>query len=180
MLNTHAPMRRILQVFTFLFSSFLFTHCAPLAEVPPPKKAVTPALKPSVWVEPAPSNSISRSSIHAALEAGLGRFLSTLEIEPVLNSRRQFVGWKILQLHNPEWAHFDLKPGDTITRINGFRIERDHQAHQVFHSLAVASEIRVSLIRDQKAQEIRIAIVDTTTPNDNRATSSDHEPKTEE
>jgi type II secretory pathway component PulC len=56
------------------------------------------------------------------------------------------------------WEGVDLKVGDVVTRVNGFKIERDYEANAAFKSLAVASEIRVSLIREGTPTEIRFAI----------------------
>ena len=47
-----------------------------------------------------------------------------------------------------------------MLRVNGFPIERDDQANKAFKSLAVASEIRVAMIRDGKAAELRLAIIE--------------------
>ena len=56
------------------------------------------------------------------------------------------------------WEGVDLKVGDVVTRVNGFKIEREHEANAAFKSLAVASEIRVSIVRDGAPAEIRFAI----------------------
>ena len=41
-----------------------------------------------------------------------------------------------------------MKPGDVVTAVNGFSIERPEQAQQAFLSLAVASELRVDYERE--------------------------------
>ncbi len=120
-------------------------------------KATEPAPAP---VEPGPKDSVSRASVDAALKAGLGRFLANVEVEASLDGKGKFVGWRVVRLHGEMWSGIDLQPGDVVTRVNGFKIEREIEADRAFKSLAVASEIRVSLLRDGKTTELRFAIVD--------------------
>ena len=120
---------------------------APVAEAPAP---------PS---EPGPKEAVARSSVDAALKAGLGRFLAYLDVEAQVD-KGKFVGWRIVELRGDAWGGVDLKPGDVVTRVNGFKIERDHEANKAFKSLSVASEIRVNLVREGKPVELRFAIVE--------------------
>jgi type II secretory pathway component PulC len=124
------------------------TNKAPVAEAPPAPPA-----------EAQPKDKVPRASVNAALKAGLGKFLGNLEVEAQLE-KGKFVGWRIVQLHGDMWSGVDLKPGDVVTRVNGFKIEREHEANAAFKSLEVASEIRVSVIRAGQPLEIRFAIVD--------------------
>jgi len=148
-------------------ASKFFVLALPLAiaacggsEAPPPatpKPAVVePPPAPS---EPGPKESVSRSSVDAALKAGLGKFLTHVEVEAQVE-KGKFVGWKIVELRGDMWSGVDLKTGDVVTRVNGFKIERDHEANAAFKSLAVASEIRVNVIREGKPVEIRFSIVE--------------------
>jgi type II secretory pathway component PulC len=109
--------------------------------------------------EPQPKESVSRASVDATLKAGLGKFLSQVEVEPHLN-RGEFIGWRIVELRGAMWEGVDLKPGDIVTRVNGFKIEREYEANAAFKSLAVASEIRVSIVRNGQPTEIRFSIVE--------------------
>lgn len=127
----------------------------PAAEAPRPTVAEAP--KPPS--EPQPTENVPRASVNAALKAGLGKFLANLEVEAQLEKGR-FVGWRIVELRGDMWTGVDLKPGDVVTRVNGFKIEREHEANAAFQSLAVASEIRVSVLRGGQPQEIRFAIVE--------------------
>jgi S1-C subfamily serine protease len=113
-------------------------------------------------VEPGPKDAVSRGSIDRAIKAGLGHFLSFLEIEAALDAKGKFVGWRVLELRGPKgtWDGVDLHAGDIVTSVNGFPIERDYQADKAFKSLGVASEIRVGLLRDGKKSELRFAILD--------------------
>lgn len=131
------------------------------SEAPPPATPKAPAVAepPPAPSEAAPKDSVSRSAVDAALKAGLGKFLSHVEVEAQVD-KGKFVGWKIVELRGEMWAGVDLKPGDVVTRVNGFKIERDHEANAAFKSLSVASEIRVNVIREGKPVEIRFAIVE--------------------
>lgn len=124
-----------------------------------PVKPAVAAAEPATPGEPQPKDKIPRASVDAALKAGLGRFLGNVEVEAQLE-KGKFVGWRIVELRGAMWTGIDLKPGDVVTRVNGFKIEREHEADAAFKSLAVASEIRVSLMRDGKPAEVRFAIVD--------------------
>lgn len=119
-----------------------------VAEAPPPPPS-----------EPQPKDKIARASVDAAVKAGLGKFLGNLEVEAQLD-KGKFVGWRIVELRGDMWSGIDLKPGDVVTRVNGFTIEREHEADAAFKSLTVASEIRVSVLRSGQPAEIRFAIVD--------------------
>ena len=129
------------------------------SEAPPP---VTPKAKveaPAPPVESGPKDAVARSSVDATLKAGLGKFLAHVEVEPQVD-KGKFVGWKIVELRGDMWDGVDLKPGDVVTRVNGFKIERDYEANAAFKSLSVASEIRVNVLREGKPLEIRFAIVE--------------------
>ena len=117
---------------------------------------------PVVAPEPQPEAGIRRSAVDRALAAGLGRFLGYVDLDAALDGKHHFVGWKVLELRGAPgaWDGVDLHVGDVVTRVNGFPIERDDQADHAFHSLAVASEIRLSILRDGKPAEVRISIVD--------------------
>ena len=107
--------------------------------------------------EPQPKDKVARASVDAALKAGLGKFLANLDVEPQLD-KGKFVGWKILELRGAMWEGVDIKVGDVVTRVNGFKIEREHEANAAFKSLGVASEIRINVIRDGQPIEVRFAI----------------------
>jgi type II secretory pathway component PulC len=73
----------------------------------------------------------------------------------------KFHGFRIANLRDPDfWGGVDLKPGDVVTTVNGFPIERPEQAQTAFESLQVASELKVAYDRDGKPRELVYAIVD--------------------
>jgi type II secretory pathway component PulC len=140
-----------------LFALFL-AGCG--GSTPPPetsKPNVGKVEAPPPPSEPQPKDKVPRAAVDAALKAGLGRFLANVEVEPQLE-KGKFVGWKIVELRGAMWDGVDIKVGDVVTRVNGFKIEREHEANAAFKSLAVASEIRVSVIREGTPTEIRFAI----------------------
>ncbi len=86
-----------------------------------------------------------------------------LSDEPVMVDGK-FHGFRIKELRGDMWKGVDLRPGDVVTRVNGFAIERPEQAVEAFQSLSVASELRVAYERDGAPRELRYAIVDPLPP----------------
>ena len=148
---------------------------APLDEVPaaevPPAEA-PPAEAPPIE-EPTPESSldqpyervrkgvITRTELVPVLDEGLGRFLQNVQTEPEFH-KGAFVGFRIVSLFpgEPAYASLDLRPGDTVTRINGRPIERPEQAIAVWEELRTASVLVVDYRRDGEPQALRFAIVD--------------------
>jgi hypothetical protein len=140
------------------------------AETPSPKTATTSAPLPTadsaaastdMPTEAVPAGSIPRSRVDKALDAGLGAFLQhvVLDDSPVMIDGK-FHGFRIDELKGAMFKDVDLKPGDVVTHVNGFPIERPEQAMEAFSSLAVSSELRVDYDRDGKPRELRYPIVD--------------------
>ncbi|MGA7120913.1 MAG: hypothetical protein WBY94_12490 [Polyangiaceae bacterium] len=133
----------------------------------PPSPAAAPKAAPTVLAMPpatpgSPAHTVARSAVRATVARGLGAFLQRVELDdnPVRVNGR-FRGFRIAALHDSDfWAGIDLKPGDVVTRVNGFPIERPEQAQTAFESLQVASELRVSYDRDGEPREIVYLIVD--------------------
>jgi type II secretory pathway component PulC len=110
----------------------------------------------------APDHAVSRSALHAVVSQGLGAFLQHVDIDdqPVFVGGR-FHGFRIAGLRDAKfWNGVDLKPGDVVTSVNGFPIERPEQAQIAFESLEVASELRVALERGGQPRELTYSIVD--------------------
>jgi type II secretory pathway component PulC len=105
---------------------------------------------------------LRRTAIRAAVNGGLGLFLQkvVLDDQPVMKGGK-FYGFRVTSLTDPGfWSGVDLKPGDVVTRVNGMPIEHPEEALEAFHSLGVASELRVAYDRDGQARELRYPIVD--------------------
>jgi type II secretion system protein C len=107
-------------------------------------------------------HTLRRSVVKSVVKAGLGMFLQKVELDdqPVKQDGR-FHGFRITALHDPAfWAGIDLRPGDVVTKVNGMSIEHPEEALEAFHSLEVASELRVAYERDGAAHELAYSIVD--------------------
>ena len=134
----------------------------------PPRRAPAPTAAPKVEaVAPQttsglPAHTVARSVVRAAVARGLGAFLQHVDLDdnPV-RVNGKFRGFRIAALRDADfWAGVDLKPGDVVTRVNGFPIERPEQAQTAFESLQVASELRVAYDRDGEPREIVYSIVE--------------------
>ncbi len=104
---------------------------------------------------------IARTDLLPVLDGGLGRFLQNVQTEPAFH-KGAFVGFRIVSLFpgEPAFASLDLRPGDTVTRINGKPIERPEQAIAVWEELRTASDLIVDYRRNGEAHALRFAIVD--------------------
>lgn len=127
---------------------------------PPPVARPAPPPAPKAEAPAPPKATLDRKDVVAAIDAGFGRFLGLVEVEPALE-KGAFVGWSIVALRPPEfWQGVDLAPGDVVTAVNGQRIERDTEAFAVFQGLRVADGVNVSYRRGGEARALRYRIVD--------------------
>jgi type II secretory pathway component PulC len=104
---------------------------------------------------------LSRAAVHDVVSQGLGAFLQRVELDdqPVRVAGR-FHGFRIAKLRGSDfWNGVDLKPGDVVSGVNGFPIERPEQAQTAFESLDVASELHVAYERDGQPRELSYPIV---------------------
>lgn len=147
-----------------IFSSM--TACGSATPAPQSTAAHTSTTTTTASTAPAadapPSMTLHRSEVHRVVARGLGAFLShvALDDHPAMTPEGKFVGFRIAGLQGDGFHGVDLKPGDVITKVNGFAIERPEQALEVFQSLDIASELRINYQRDGAARELRYAIVD--------------------
>jgi len=104
---------------------------------------------------------LSRADLLPVLDQGLGRFLQNVRTEPAFH-KGAFVGFRIVSFFpgEPAFASLDLRPGDTVTRINGKPIERPEQAVAVWEELRTAPDLVVKYRRDGKPLSLRFKIVD--------------------
>ena len=125
------------------------------AEEPKPESSLDPSY-PRVT-----TGVIAREALVPVLDEGLGKFLQNVETEPAFH-KGAFVGFRILSLFpgEPEFASLDLRPGDTVTRVNGKSIERPEQAIAVWDELRTASNLVVDYRRDGEPHTLRFTIVD--------------------
>jgi S1-C subfamily serine protease len=102
---------------------------------------------------------LRRADVERVVDAGLGRFLSQVAIEPALSAGK-FTGWSIVSLQPPDfWSAVDLKPGDVVTRINGMAIEREVEAYDAFQAVRQAPTLEVSYLRQGQPRALRYTII---------------------
>lgn len=108
---------------------------------------------------PRPITSLKRADVKATIAQGLGAFLQNVTVEdwPIMHGGK-FYGFKIRTI-NARWG-VDLKPGDVVTRINGFVPERPEEADAALRSLESAPALKVDFERDGKAKTLELPIVD--------------------
>jgi hypothetical protein len=136
------------------------------AASPPPVAPSAPArplgTAPATPPVQGDSHRLLRASVKNVVSQGLGAFLQRVEFDdqPALVEGK-FRGFRIGALHDARfWSGVDLRPGDVVTGVNGFPIERPEQAQSAFDSVAVASELRVTYERDGQPRELFYRIVD--------------------
>lgn len=103
---------------------------------------------------------LTRSLVQRTVQAGIGSFLSGIELSPVLRAGR-FVGFRIERARAlPRWnaAGLALRPGDVVTRVNGSAIERPEQAQAVFARMVDAEAIVLDVLRDDSPVTLRVPI----------------------
>lgn len=154
-------MRRFALSFAFAMGIIGCGGAAPAVTAPPTVAGASPtATAPPPVVEAGPRTSIARSSVRKVLKSGLGTFLQSVVVDGPVFLGGKFHGFRIAALKGKDWQGVDLKPGDVVTRVNGFVIERPEAAFEAFQSLEVASELRVDLEREGEPRSLRYAIVD--------------------
>jgi type II secretory pathway component PulC len=135
------------------------------ASAPQPASSASTASTASTANASSPStdaHTLPRSAVRDVVARGLGAFLQHIELDdqPV-RAGGKFHGFRVALLRGDRfWDGVDLKPGDVITTVNGFPIERPEQALMAFQSLDVASELRVAYDRDGQSRELAYGIVD--------------------
>jgi len=153
-------MRLRATALTLALSTTLLACAGPAAES---TEVVQPKVAPSV--SPAPTEvtsstaprTLRREDVVGVVRAGLGSFLQriTLDDRPVFEGGR-FKGFRVVSLEGDPsfWRGVDLQRGDVVTKVNGQAIERPEQALGVFHGLASAPELRVSIVRAGAPREL--------------------------
>jgi hypothetical protein len=133
---------------------------APLDD-PPPSEPKKPQSRLDQPYERVSTGTIAREELLPVLDGGLGRFLQHVETEAAFH-KGTFVGFRIVSLFpgEPAFASLDLRPGDTVTRINGKSIERPEQAAAVWETLRTASNLVVDYRRNGEKHALRFTIVD--------------------
>lgn len=147
----------------------LFLSACAGSQYPDIDEPLPPGTKTSTGAAPEPvasgapvtrqAGTLQRGDVEKVVDAGLGRFLSQVAIEPKLQAGK-FVGWSIVSLQPPElWRGIDLQPGDVVTRVNGMAIEREMQAYDAFQAVRQAPTLEVSYTRGGQPRLLRYAII---------------------
>jgi type II secretory pathway component PulC len=102
---------------------------------------------------------ISRALLQAELASGIGKFLQQVRAEPSV-ARGHFVGWRVTSLFaNRADIHVQvLRPGDTVTRVNGQSIERPEQFKALWDEMASATELVLDIQREGRNSRLRYTI----------------------
>ncbi len=139
--------------------------------MPPPEAHVVPPLSGAgKTAVPRPGTAIAitsleRGDVERVVDAGLGRFLSHLAIEPRLSAGK-FTGWSIVALQPPElWQGIDLQAGDVVTQVNGMPIEREMQAFDAFQAVRQAPMLEVTYLRQNQPRTLRFTIIGQPSPS---------------
>ena len=133
--------------------------------LPPPERVAPSKAQPAGAAAPAAApGTLPRSDVERVVDAGLGRFLAHVAIEPSLSAGK-FVGWRIVGLSPPElWSAVDLKPGDVVSRVNGMSIEREMDAFDAFQAVRQAPVLEVIYLRQNQPRTLRFTIVGAPSP----------------
>lgn len=139
--------------------------------MPPPEPHAVPTIPAGAGsATPTPGTAIAitslpRAEVERVVDAGLGRFLSHVALEPRLSAGK-FTGWSIVALQPPElWQGIDLKAGDIVTRVNGMPIEREMEAFDAFQAVRQAPMLEVTYLRQNQPRTLRFTIVGAPSPS---------------
>jgi S1-C subfamily serine protease len=131
-----------------------------IRDVPPP-----PVAAGAAQASPISAGTLARADVERVVDAGLGRFLAHVAIEPSLSAGK-FRGWSIVELVPAEaWRDIDLRPGDVVTRVNGMSVEREGQAFEAFQAVRQAPTLEVSYLRHNQPRTLRFTIVGAPSPS---------------
>ena len=120
---------------------------------------VASEVEPQVEVDiPGPAaGTVNRAALIAVLDAGPGRLLEGILLDPKLDLRNKFVGWVVVQFPY-KWA--DIREGDVIIKINGHPLGRPDQVQKLWDSLRDADSIFVKGERDDMPLQLKFEVVD--------------------
>lgn len=121
----------------------------------------------------APITQLERQDVVDTVDAGLGSFLQDFSTEPSLTPEGEFVGFKIVRVHNrKKYEGLGIGPGDVVTSINGRPIERPTQAYAAFVSLKTAQSLDIEYLRGGRLMRLSLPIVGEATSEKDEASRS--------
>jgi hypothetical protein len=137
---------------------------APATEVAPAPKpepaATETAAAPASLPPSLEAGEIRREALLKVLSAGPGRFLQRVKVARVLDDKGRFAGWQIVKLFPGESdVSSPFVPGDTLLRVNGQSVERPEQFKSLWDSLALSSELVLTVRRGGQQSDVRYRIV---------------------
>jgi S1-C subfamily serine protease len=86
---------------------------------------------------------ITRIELDEVLQAGQGKFLSTVEVKARV-VEEDFAGWEVVRT---PWNDVDLRPGDVVLAVNGRALEHPSDLNLLWADLRKASAITVEVDR---------------------------------
>ncbi|MSP91459.1 MAG: hypothetical protein EXR79_06600 [Myxococcales bacterium] len=100
------------------------------------------------------------AQLDRVLQRGPGWLLRDVPLEPVLDARRQLIGFRIVSLWNgdPRVARSGVRPGDILRAINGVRIVTPDDLVTAFAKVAAANSLDLDLGRAGESTRVRIPI----------------------
>lgn len=151
-------------------ASLLLLACAssqyPSLDDPlPPAERGAPSGSAQAGARAAPvAGTLKRADVERVVDAGLGRFLEHVALEPSLAGGK-FVGWTIVDMSPRElFRSLDLQPGDVVSRVNGMSIERETEAFDAFQAVRQAPTLEVTYLRQNQPHTLRLSIVGAPSP----------------
>jgi hypothetical protein len=133
---------------------------APAAPAPAPATSAGEPAAPGVLPPSYDAGEIRRDTLMAVLAAGPGRFLQRVKVKKASDAQGRFAGWQIVQLFPGETdVSSVIVPGDTLVRVNGQSVERPEQFKTVWDSLALSSELVLTVRRSGQQSDVRYRIV---------------------
>jgi len=134
------------------------------AKAEPPAAPPAPVAEASTGPGPLPpsldAGEIQRERLMAVLAQGPGRFLQRIKVQRDLDAQGRFAGWKLVQIFPGEAnVSTPLVPGDTLLRVNGQSVERPEQFKSLWDSLALSSELILTVRRSGQQSDVRYRIV---------------------
>ena len=118
------------------------------------REDLEPTLVDAIEIPRTRTGDIARAELIQHLDAGVGAFLTTLEVRAHAPDGR-FAGWEVRRFSN-EWV--DLVPGDIIHSVNGMPIETPTQVQTLWKTLRTAPVIVVSGTRQGQPLELRFEV----------------------
>ena len=107
-----------------------------------------------------PVTQLERKDVIATVDAGLGQFLQSVEIEPSLTESGAFMGFRIVRVVDSEsFRGLGIGAGDVVTSINQHPIERPNEAYEAFVGLRTAERLDIDYLRGGRPMRLSLPIV---------------------